>query len=58
MSDLSEKEYADLVAWEKYKTTHSSDGTGLGTPKYPDNRKGRRDMARTWKNVPPLVYHR
>lgn len=36
----------------EYRATHSRDGYALGSPQYPDNRAGRRAMARTWKRVP------
>ena len=33
----------------EYRLTHSRDGYGLGSPQYPDNREGRRKLARTWR---------
>lgn len=36
----------------QYRATHSRDGYALGSAQYPDNRAGRRAMARTWKRVP------
>ena len=34
-----------------YRETHSSEGYPLGSPEYPDNREGRRRLARSWKRV-------
>lgn len=34
---------------DEYMRTHSRDGYGLGSPQYPDNREGRRKLARTWR---------
>ena len=51
-----DKKRAELEAWEQYKATHDANGHAAET--YPDNREGRRAMARTWKNVPPGIYHR
>lgn len=33
----------------EYRRTHSLSGSMLGSPQYPDNREGRRRLARTWK---------
>lgn len=33
----------------EYERTHSLEGYPLGSPQYPDNREGRRALARTWK---------
>lgn len=41
-------ETAQMKAAE-YRLTHSRDGYGLGSPQYPDNREGRRKLARTWR---------
>lgn len=35
----------------EYRRTHSRDGYGLGSAQYPDNREGRRALARTWKRA-------
>jgi hypothetical protein len=32
----------------EYRLTHSRDGYPLGSAEYPDNREGRRKLARTW----------
>ncbi len=36
-----------------YRATHSRDGYPLGSPGYPDNREGRRRLARSWKRAKP-----
>ena len=35
----------------RYRQTHSRDGYPLGSLDYPDNREGRRRLARTWKRA-------
>ena len=34
-----------------YRRTHSPDGHSLGSAKYPNNREGRRALARSWKRM-------
>jgi hypothetical protein len=46
------KAEAERDALERYRATHSADGYALGSPEYPDNRQGRRALARTWKRRP------
>ena len=50
------KDAAAQAAWEveqeTYRRTHGSDGYGLGSWKYPNNRQGRRAMARSWHGKP------
>ena len=45
------KAEAERQALAEYRRTHSRDGYALGTPDYPDNREGRRRLARTWKRA-------
>jgi hypothetical protein len=45
------KAEAEHKALEKYRRTHSADGYPLGSAEYPNNRQGRRALARTWKRV-------
>lgn len=33
----------------EYRRLHARNGDGLGSPEYPDNREGRRKLARTWR---------
>lgn len=33
----------------EYRATHGADGYRLGSSTYPNNRAGRRAMARTWR---------
>ena len=51
MSVPDPKEEAERQAREEYRRTHSANGHTLGSPAYPDNRQGRRALARTWKRV-------
>lgn len=44
----AEKRAVDEQAEKNYRATHGRDGGLLGVH-YPDNRVGRRAMARTWK---------
>lgn len=44
-----QKAEAEAEARAAYRRTHSADGYALGSPEYPDNREGRRALARTWK---------
>lgn len=39
--------YAEAMA--EYRKTHARDGCALGSPQYPNNRAGRRALARTWR---------
>lgn len=36
----------------EYRRLHSRDGYLLGSARYPDNREGRRALARTWRRLP------
>lgn len=47
LSDL--KAHVSREAEAEYRRTHSADGYPLGSAEYPDNRVGRRALARTWK---------
>jgi len=51
MSVDDPKAEAERKALEEYRRTHSVDGRALGSPAYPDNRQGRRALARTWKRA-------
>ena len=33
----------------EYRRTHAYNGDFLGSAEYPDNREGRRKLARTWR---------
>ena len=43
------KSAAEEAAIADFRRTHSADGYPLGSVPYPDNREGRRALARTWK---------
>ena len=45
------KAEAERKAIEEYRRTHSADGHPLGSAAYPNNREGRRALARTWKRA-------
>ncbi|NUO96771.1 MAG: hypothetical protein HOW59_02450 [Nonomuraea sp.] len=49
MSVDDEKTTALREEQRRYRETHSRDGYPLGSPEYPDNRAGRRRLARTWR---------
>ena len=44
-----DKERVLQEAEAEYRRTHAADGYPLGSAQYPDNREGRRALARTWK---------
>ena len=52
MSEPDPKSEAEREAIEEYRRTHGSDGYALGSWRYPDNREGRRALARSWKRYP------
>ena len=45
----AEKSEAEEISKAEYRRTHSRDGYALGSAEYPDNRQGRRALARTWR---------
>lgn len=47
-TESPEDQALDAVA-PRYRATHARDGQMLGSPAYPDNRAGRRALARSWK---------
>lgn len=47
----AEKAATEAAALAEYRRTHSADGYPLGSPEYPNNREGRRALARTWKRA-------
>lgn len=47
----AEKQAAREDAERKYRETHDRWGHALGTPELPNNREGRRRMARSWRGV-------
>lgn len=51
MSVEHPKDRAEREAREEYRRTHSADGYALGSGQYPNNRQGRRALARTWKRA-------
>lgn len=46
-----QKSLDQAKAKRRYRETHSAEGYPLGSPEYPDNREGRRRLARSWKRV-------
>lgn len=52
---LTEKQqFAINAANPQYRATHDPDGHMLGSRKYPNNREGRRALARTWRGFGKL----
>ncbi len=49
MQTPEEKSEAHAAARAEYRRTHSRSGYALGSSEYPDNREGRRALARTWR---------
>lgn len=39
----------DFMYDADYRRAYARDGTGLGTREYPNNREGRRKLARSWR---------
>ena len=46
-----QKVEAERQAQAEYRKTHSRDGYALGSENYPNNREGRRRLARSWKRA-------
>jgi len=51
MTAPAEKAEYERERQAEYRRTHSREGSMLGSREYPDNREGRRALARTWKRV-------
>lgn len=49
LRDLEETPVVTEFFDEEYRRTHARDGHVLGSTEYPDNREGRRKLARTWR---------
>lgn len=47
----AEKAALEQEIQQAYRKTHSREGYALGSPEYPDNREGRRALARSWKRA-------
>jgi hypothetical protein len=43
------REYQDQ-ARRRYRQTHGADGHALGSAAYPNNREGRRALAKSWRH--------